>query len=126
MKTKEFPLLSREARIELYGSMLYCPRRDTLCLGQDYNGDGHCLMAECVLDDPEYQRRKAAQQDRQRELAEKHERIKKEEKEAAAIIRTQNRTSEKMERYYTKGQTRLGDKTSRELAKLERRLKDVM
>ena len=43
----------RKARVEKYGSFLYCPDRDTLCFGR-YTEDGSCKHESCILDDPEY------------------------------------------------------------------------
>ncbi|NBI63706.1 hypothetical protein D3Z38_11720 [Clostridiales bacterium] len=127
--------MTKEERVEKYGSFLYCPKRETLCMGQDYEGTGECLLETCVLDDPAYQARQERIQRRQKELWDKHRGQKKEEKEAAANIRAQNKTSQdllrmkiektrsKMERYYRKGWTNLANKLGLELAEMERRLR---
>lgn len=125
--------MTKEERVEKYGSFLFCPKREVLCMGHDYEGTGECLLETCVLDDPNYQARQERIQRRQKELWDKHYGQRKEEKEAAANIRTQNKTSQdlllekiektkiKMERYYTKGWTNLADKLGLELAEMERR-----
>lgn len=127
--------MTKKERVEKYGSFLFCPKREVLCMGHDYEGEGKCLLETCVLDDPEYQARQERIQRRQKELWDKHHGQKKEEKEAAANIRTQNKTSgellqvkidktrNKMERYYRKGWTNLADKLGLELAEMERRLR---
>ncbi len=126
--------MTREERVEKYGSFLYCPKRDVLCMGHDYMGDGECLKETCLLDDPEYQEKERRIRERRKELWDKHHRQRKEEKAAEANIRTQNKTSrellaegierkkERMERCYARGWTRLADKLGRELAEMERKL----
>lgn len=43
----------RKARVEKYGSFLYCPDRDTICSFRE-SEDGSCRRSEgCVLDDPD-------------------------------------------------------------------------
>lgn len=128
--------MTREERVRKYGSFLYCPKRDTLCFGQDLDeSDGTCPYKACVLDDPEWQARQERIKQRQQELWDKHNKNRKEEKEAEKNIRTQNKTSreillakiertrEQMERNYRMGRTRSGDKLSLELAEMERRLR---
>lgn len=116
-------------------SVLYCPDRDTLCLGIDYTGDGTCKYKDCILEDPGYQRRQEAIRFRREELREKHRKDRAEEQAAKANIRTQTKTREqqlqeeihrreqRMNRYYTRGWTRLAEKESRELASLEREIR---
>lgn len=116
-------------------SIIYCAERDTLCAGIDYTGSGTCRYKECILEEPGYQKRQEAIRIRREELREKHKRDREEERTAAAKIRTQTKTREellqkemerrkqRMNRYYTKGWTRLADKESRELASLERELR---
>ncbi|MCI9598563.1 MAG: hypothetical protein HFE75_15040 [Firmicutes bacterium] len=121
---------------EKYGSFLYCPKRDTLCFGQDLDeSDGTCPYEACVLDDPEWQARQERIKQRQKELWDKHHKNRKEEREAAKNIRTQNKTSRellaveierkkaRMERCYRRGWTQQADKLGRELAEMERRLR---
>lgn len=43
----------RKARVEKYGSFLFCPDRNVLCFGM-YNEYGICSRTPCCLDDPEY------------------------------------------------------------------------
>lgn len=116
-------------------SIIYCPERDTLCLGIDYTGTGTCKYSDCILDDPGYQKRQEAIRQRRAELQSKHRSIRAEEQAVAANIRSQTKTREellqeeidrreqRMNRYYTKGWTRLAEKESRELASLERELR---
>lgn len=127
--------MTKEERVEKYGSFLFCPKREVLCMGHDYEGSGECLLDTCVLDDPNYQAQRERVKQRQKELWDKHHGDRKEEKEAEANIRAQNKTSRellqvkidktrtKMERYYRKGWTNLADKLGLELAEMERRLK---
>lgn len=127
--------MTREERVKEYGSFLFCPKRDVLCMAHDFEGNGECLRESCILDDPEYQAQQERIQQRQQELWDKHNKNRKEEKEAEKNIRTQNKTSreillvkiektrEKMERNYRMGRTRSGNKLSLELAEMERRLR---
>lgn len=120
-----------------FDSIIYCPDKDTLCAGIDYKGDGTCRFKDCILEDPGYQKRQEAIRIRREELREKHRRDKEEEQAAAAKIRSQTKTREnllreemerrekRMNRYYTRGWTRLADKESRELASLEREIRRV-
>lgn len=113
--------------------LLYCAAKNTDCM-EIYLGGGTCKRATCVRDDPEYLAKEQAKEVRRRELYKKSLRHKKEEQEAARKIRRQTRTKadqlreeithkrRQMERYYTRGLTKLGNKASRELADLERRL----
>lgn len=115
--------------------IIYCQERDTLCLGIDYLGDGTCKHESCILDDPNYQKQQEAIRKRRAELQSKQRRIRDEERAAAANIRSQTKTREqmlqeeikrrelRMNRYYTRGWTRLADKECRELASLERELR---
>ena len=116
-------------------SIIYCQQRDTLCLGIDYTGDGKCKYKDCILEDPGYQQRQETIRFRREELREKHRKDRAEERAAAANIRSQTKTREellqeevrrrelRMNRYYTRGWTRLADKESRELASLEREIR---
>lgn len=116
-------------------SIIYCQQRDTLCLGIDYTGTGECKYNDCILDDPEYQKRQEAIRRRREELQIKHRRDRAEEQAAAANIRSQTKTREqmlreeirrreqRMNRYYTRGWTRLADRECQELASLEREIR---
>ena len=116
-------------------SIIYCQQRDTLCLGIDYLGDGTCKHESCILDDPAYQKRQEAIRQRRAELQSKRRSIRAEEQAAAANIRSQTKTrkellreeihrkKQRMNRYYTRGWTRLAEKESRELASLEREIR---
>lgn len=112
--------------------MLWCEDRHTDCFGM--YGTDHCQYAGCVLDDPKYIEKEEEKERRRQELYEKETGNKAEEKVAATLIRRQTKTKvdilqdevnykrKQMERFYTRGMTRLGDKASRELAELERKL----
>lgn len=113
--------------------LLYCEARNTDCM-EMYLGGGICKRTTCVRDDPVYLEKERKKEERRQELYQASLRHKKEEQEAAKKIRRQTRTKAdqireeitykrgQMERYYTRGLTKLGDKASRELAALERRL----
>ena len=45
----------REEHLQKYGSMLYCPERETLCFYMDGMWATGCERDGCILDDPEYQ-----------------------------------------------------------------------
>ncbi len=112
--------------------MLWCEERQTDCFGM--YGTAVCQYPSCLLDDLEYIEKEKAKEARRQQLFEKEQGIKADEKEAAGRIRRQVKTKvdilqdevnykrKQMERFYTRGMTRLGDKASRELADLERQL----
>lgn len=112
--------------------MLWCEERSTDCFGM-HNSDC-CQYDSCVLDDPAYIEKEKKKELRRQELYEASLGEKREEKEAASLIRRQTKTKvdilqdevdykrRQMERFYTRGLTRLGDKASKELAILESKL----
>lgn len=46
----------REEHIQRYGSMLFCPERETLCVYMDGMWATGCEREGCILDDMEYQK----------------------------------------------------------------------
>ena len=46
----------REEHMQKYGSMLFCPERETLCFYMDGMWVTGCERDGCILDDPEYQK----------------------------------------------------------------------
>lgn len=46
----------REEHMQKYGSMLFCPERETLCIYMDGMWATGCERDGCILDDPEYQK----------------------------------------------------------------------
>lgn len=101
------------------------------------SGAGCCQYQNCVLDNPEYVAKEKRKEKRRQELYEASLKDKKEEQIAAGLIRTQNKTRvnileeeiafvrKRMERFYTRGWTRLGDSESKRLAKLEKELEKI-
>lgn len=47
--------MSRQEWLDKYGSFLFCPERDTLCVHMDGMWMTGCERPQCILDDPEYQ-----------------------------------------------------------------------
>lgn len=121
--------------------ILYCRERNTDCLGMlaadGITGAGCCQYKSCVLDDPEYVAKEKRKEKRRQELYEASIANMNEEKAAAKLIRTQNKTRvdvlekevafvrKRMERFYTRGWTRLGDSESKRLAELEKELEKI-
>lgn len=120
--------------------ILYCKERNTDCFGMlQKNGQpaGRCQYPSCVLDDPEYVAKEERKERRRQELYEAGLKDKHDEKEAAKNIRKQMKTKmdileeeiaftkKRMERFYTRGWTKLGDKEGDRLAKLERELEKM-
>ena len=72
--------ISRQEWLDKYGSFLYCPDRDTLCVHMDGKWPTGCELEICIKDDPEYQklqeriernRQAAAEEHRMQKAAEK-------------------------------------------------------
>lgn len=111
--------------------MLWCESHNTDCLYMNY---GTCKAVRCNVEDPDYIEKEKRKEQRLRELHDANVEHQVEETEAAALIRRQVKTKvdilqdevnykrKQMERFYTRGMTRLGDKASRELAELETKL----
>lgn len=76
----------RRARVEKYGSFLYCPDKDTLCSFLD-NELAICPRIQCILEDPKHQ---AEQRRIERNRKKNMQNYVPEEKQAN--IRTQNKT----------------------------------
>lgn len=124
----------------LNSGMLYCHERNTDCFGMlAANGTGAecCQYQNCVLDDPEYVAKEKRKEKRRQELYEASLKDEKEEKDAAKLIRTQHKTRinileeeiafvrKRMQRFYARGWTKLGESESKRLAELERELEKI-
>lgn len=120
--------------------ILYCHERNTDCFGMlAANGTGAecCQYQSCVLDDPDYVAKEQRKEKRRQELYEASLKDKKEEISAAKLIRTQHKTRisiledeiafvrKRMQRFYTRGWTRLGESESKRLAELEKELEKI-
>lgn len=74
----------RKERFEMYGSFLFCPKRNVLCFGR--MTDAECKHDTCLLDDPEYQ-------DLQKRIAENQKKNQEREHEKERTrIRRQSKT----------------------------------
>ena len=80
----------RQQWLDKYGSMLFCPERDTLCVFMEGMYMTGCERETCIKDEPEYQKlQKRIEENRKK--AEEEQRRKKEEekKDPPAQIRNQ-------------------------------------
>lgn len=115
--------------------LLYCTRKGVDCM-QNYIDYGNCSLTKCVRDDPDYLAKEAEKEQRRNELLEKEQTCAIEERAAGKNIRRPpdprkklcaeiERKKEQMETYYTKGWTKSGDKVSRELGRLQRKMEEL-
>ena len=77
----------QKKHFERYGSILYCPERDTICAFMEKNVKDNvkCTRVPCIKDDPEDQElQKRIEKNRRQALKEESKRI-QEEKDAAPI-----------------------------------------
>lgn len=88
MDTRE----AREEHLRRYGSMLFCPDRDTLCVFMEGMWGTGCERATCIRDDSEYQKLQRRIETNKRRIAEKRR-----EEESGAPIRTQRKTYEQLQ-----------------------------
>lgn len=88
----------RKERVEQYGSFLFCPDKNTLCFGRD-SEDGNCKHPSCLLEDPEYIRKREEIEKRMKEnnLREIEERGHKDETPSAPIRRQTKSKKELLE-----------------------------
>lgn len=61
--------MTRQERVKIYGSFLYCPKKDVLCSIMD-SDDGICTKELCYRDDPVYLEREKEIEKRIRENSE--------------------------------------------------------
>lgn len=61
--------MTRQERVKIYGSFLYCPKKDVLCSIMD-SDDGICTRTLCYREDPEYLAKEKEIEKRIRENAE--------------------------------------------------------
>ena len=99
---------ARQQHIKQYGSMLYCPDRDTLCFEMNDAWISGCRREQCCLDDPEYRALRELQERNRRKTARMNE------KEPDQTIRNQS----KMARSYV-------DKLLEEANRLEARSQEA-
>lgn len=100
---------ARQQHIKQYGSMLYCPDRDTLCFEMNDAWISGCQAKKCCLDDPDYIARREKNEKRNQRGTEKSR-----EEETAQTIRNQS----KMARSYV-------DKLLEEANRLEARSQEA-
>lgn len=118
--------MNKKERVKKYGSFLYCPKRNTLCMGQDYLGTGECKQTSCLLDDPEYRKKQQEREQRRKENWERAHRevaVKNRPRKYEYLEDEIKRKKQYMERCYRRGWTKMGDRISNEIAEMERRLK---
>ena len=129
----------RKAHIAKYGSFLFCPKRDVLCVHTEEAlcKTGVCEKQLCILDDPEYQKLK----ERIRKNFEKNERNRQNNppEEEPIRIRTPrkspdqyiwakiNRLEEQSREAYRRNRPKIGEAKLHEAIVLRRKLrrKDV-
>ena len=86
---------ARQAHLEKYGSIIYCPDRDTLCSFMDNAWETGCAReGGCILDDPEDQ----ALQARIKKSRQEKERLDAEEREAEHIRNQKNEVRNHIDR----------------------------
>lgn len=82
--------MTREQHLKKYGSMLFCPERNTLCVYMEGMWGTGCERDLCIQDDPENQKlQKKIEENRRKQI--ERERRHREEEKAAAPIRDQRR-----------------------------------
>ena len=86
---------ARQEHLAKYGSMLYCPERNTLCSFMDGMWMTGCERDGCILDDPNYQALKRKQEAIKEQRMEEERQQKAEERESEQI-----RNQTKMARSY--------------------------
>ena len=84
---------ARQQHLDKYGSMLYCPERNTLCSFMEGMWGTGCEREGCILDDSDYQRQQRLIETNRmhRELDRRAEK-REETKNSPAPIRTQRKT----------------------------------
>ena len=83
--------ISRQEWLDKYGSFLYCPERDTLCVYMDGKWPTGCELEVCIKDDPEHQQLEARiERNRARADEEARRRRQQEKNETKALIRNQS------------------------------------
>ena len=79
-----------ETHLEKYGSILYCPKRKTLCSFMDGAWKDGCQREVCIMDDPEYKRlKKVIEANRNRHNTpreEKHEGIRNQSGQCSSYV----------------------------------------
>ena len=119
MNTEE----ARKEHLEKYGSILYCPERQTLCSFRDGMWMTGCERESCILDDPEYQalmekqkrfRQKQVEEEQKRRLEEQEaERIRDQRNQIQNYINRQlaeiHRLEEQSQRAYRNNWPKRGD-----------------
>lgn len=89
--------MSRQEWLDKYGSFLFCPERDTLCVFMEGMYLTGCERETCIKDDPEYQRLQERIEKNRQKNAQEHRQEKKAEKnDPAAPIRNQSKAQESL------------------------------
>ena len=79
---------ARQRHLKKYGSMLFCPERETLCVFMEGMWGTGCERDLCIIDDPENQKlQRKIEENRQKQI--EAERRHREEERTAAPIRDQ-------------------------------------
>ena len=87
----------RQQHLDKYGSMLFCPERDTLCVFMEGMYLTGCERETCIKDDPEYQRLQERIEKNRQKNAQEHRQEKKAEKnDPAAPIRNQSKAEDRL------------------------------
>lgn len=87
---------AREKHLKEYGSFLYCPKRDVLCVIMEGQWATGCeRQGGCLMDDPEYiSMREVQRENRARNDRQAREEAERKKKDPPAPIRTQNKYPE--------------------------------
>ena len=103
----------REQHLKKYGSFLYCPDRDTLCVHMDGMWMTGCEREGCILDDPEYIALKKKQERiaAERAAAERAEKMKEREERKNTQIRDQRNQIKSYEEIEMEAIRRLEEKS---------------
>lgn len=102
----------REKHIQKYGSMLFCPERETLCFYMDGMWATGCERDGCILDDPEYQKQQEVIRKNQKKAAEEAKRNAEEEKRERFIadkMKEIHRIEEMSREAYRRNRPKRGD-----------------
>lgn len=127
----------RKMKMEKYGSILFCPEKNTLCFGTDTE-DGNCKHEHCLLDDPAYLKKQEeieeriavnARREQERRKTEHHDPpapIRRQRKSAADMLREQIERKERFARtLYRENKPRRADAVMHEVMALQAKLRKL-
>lgn len=80
--------------MQKYGSMLFCPERETLCFYMDGMWVTGCERDGCILDDPEYQKQQEVIRKNREDSFRRQVEAERKELEAAKNERRERKTRE--------------------------------